>query len=993
MAFVNRGRESEFSLKIDDFEEFFLALNGVKPFPWQSRLLRQIVTGKWPELIDLPTSSGKTAILDIALFHLALEAEKPPSDRSSRVRIFFVVDRRVVVDEAFLRAQRIAKKLMEALKEKKGIVHEVATKLAAIAGNHNSEPLMVIRLRGGLPRERTFITNPAQPSVIVSTIDQVGSRLLFKGYGVSKSMNPIHAALIGVDSLIILDEAHISQPFSDTLNWINHYQSDKWRDKLVSKPIKIVRMSATYSSALEGESFHLEPDDLSNETLSKRLICSKMTKFVSVNGDSTKTEETKTHLSKSIVKEARSLMELLQSRTQEPCVVGIVANTVATARMAFKELGDDKTVDSVLLIGRIRAYDRDKLVDEYLPRIRANRTEEDNQKSLFVVATQTIEVGADIDFDGLVTEIAPLDVLQQRFGRLDRLGRLSQSNAVIITVNYEKTDIIDPIYGEALTKTSKWLEKTIKKIRNSRERAIDLGVMSLKKILPDQDELKSLVAPVSLSPILMPSHLDMLVQTNPPADVQPEISFYLHGLDSQPEDVQLVWRSDLPRNITSEKEDDIIRAVAILPPSQGETLSVPIWHARGIFSDSYQGEMTDQEGVGTQTNVRGSKINSGRYAVRWLGADDSIVIYDPREIAPGDTLVIPAAYGGTDRYGWNPKEVPTEDVSDFAAQKYRGMLVLRLNGNLIANWLNDDLPEDSLPDLKVTLKKIVSDAIKDFKEDLEPSTICNNAAERILEIDGIRNEVRTVLEQGVEGYVYPSPEDVWGFILFAKPRVSAVEFTDEDDSSSLGSKVTLEEHSRQVGNLAKQFSELAGISSDLVSIVSMAGRLHDIGKADPRFQAWLRGGEWFSEPDEEHLLAKSDAFRLGDWNGVNRARIESGYPKGARHECYSAAIVARNLIALKNISDPELLLYLIGTHHGRGRPFMPAITDGGVSAITLKFDYMEFCFEGNHNLDLLNSAWPEKFWSLNRKYGYWGLAYLETLVRLADHKCSSGHGV
>ena len=63
-------------LSIEQFPDFFRALygNNREPFPWQTMLVKRVVEKGWPNLLDLPTASGKTACIDIAVFALAVQS-------------------------------------------------------------------------------------------------------------------------------------------------------------------------------------------------------------------------------------------------------------------------------------------------------------------------------------------------------------------------------------------------------------------------------------------------------------------------------------------------------------------------------------------------------------------------------------------------------------------------------------------------------------------------------------------------------------------------------------------------------------------------------------------------------------------------------------------------------------------------------------------------------------------------------------------------------
>ncbi|MBL8140061.1 MAG: type I-U CRISPR-associated helicase/endonuclease Cas3 [Acidobacteria bacterium] len=957
-------------LSIDDFNSFFQAVNGYEPFPWQERLARQVEDTGWPALLDLPTGAGKTAALDVAVFALALDAGRP--QRRAPLRIVYVVDRRTIVDQAHARAEGA---LRHALRRASSpVVASVRDRLASFSAAKN--PLATVLLRGGIARDDSWARTPDQPLIVVSTVDQVGSRLLFRGYGVADSMRPVHAGLLGHDVLFLLDEVHLSNPFRETLTAIaDRYRG--WAERSLPVPFRVVEMSATPGS--RGiEVFHLAPSDHEHPTLARRLHVSKPAVLV---------ETPRRGFANAV--EAQVLPML----AGPGATVAVVVNRVRSARELHARLRGvvAPAVAVHLLTGRMRPIDRDALEASVVPRVKAGRQRRADDTPIVVVATQSIEAGADFDFDGLVTECASIDALKQRFGRLDRLGALAGGARGAIVASPD-TFADDPVYGDAIGATWRWLQDA------AVTGTVDVGSSALS--IPD--DAAHLLAPRPSAPILLPSHLDAWVQTSPTPEPDPDVALWLHGPQRGTADVQVVWRSDISEELLRQAiEGGPLRAAAAdlaigmvdaLPPVSAEAMSVPFIAARCWLAGEPEADASDVEGGADpdDTSDISAADRAGRPAILWLGESSAVIGADA--LRPGQTIVVPSSYGGIAHGNWAPDSLlPVSDVAEVAAARQRRRSVVRLHPSVMPPALGRP-PEPAPADSTDTDAPSDRELVLGWMSEIPASAECAEWREllALLEADGraIRVE-RMVAGIGEARFEY--------FIVTGAPRAAggATDVLPDDDRSSddeqssmTGARIGLAAHLDGVAALAASMGQRVGLPADVVSDVQWAAKWHDAGKADPRFQRWLHGGSEFRALVQAEPLAKSP-IRLGGRDAIRRARERAGYPAGTRHEFQSLALAdAAGAAWAERAVDADLVRHLVASHHGHARPLAPWVPEATPVDVAFSSGDIACAASSAHTLARLDSGIVDRFWILVQRYGWWGLAYLEAILRLADHRQS-----
>ena len=119
-----------------------------------------------------------------------------------------------------------------------------------------------------------------------------------------------------------------------------------------------------------------------------------------------------------IRKEEDNLIKLISSLYKQGGNIGIIVNTVKKAQDLAKVVEENFGNNSFELIhSRFIDTHRIKKEEELLKQIGKNASRPDKK---IYIGTQVIEQSLDIDFDIMITELAPIDLILQRIGRLQR---------------------------------------------------------------------------------------------------------------------------------------------------------------------------------------------------------------------------------------------------------------------------------------------------------------------------------------------------------------------------------------------------------------------------------------------------------------------------------------------------------------------------------------------------------------------------------------------
>jgi CRISPR-associated endonuclease/helicase Cas3 len=423
---------------------------------------------------------------------------------------------------------------------------------------------------------------------------------------------------------------------------------------------------------------------------------------------------------------------------------------------------------------------------------------------------------------------------------------------------------------------------------------------------------------------------------------------------------------------------------------------------------------------------------------------------DPNDLRPGDVIVIRGQDGGWNDLGHIPGSTtpnggdtggPNADAALAVDRAEQGNLiarrrsVLRLRADLLPpppptaraeaepaqadqvwigpvhdvlqKWNPVEPPDDFFESLKDALASATKPSAGDERRD--------PAAARAR----IAYELSRLSVAKLRRAATPHPA-ADGLILSLPGRITLESAEEPEDADSDGEadelnvdrdrSITLDVHTDSVIQATNRFASCLPSKGQIQAAVTRAAQLHDLGKLDSRWQGMIRAGLPPAQVRNLSPLAKSDApIRTRAEYEAARRRVE--LPRGFRHEMLSMQIAehatcheGKPLLHDLPAELRDLVLHLIASHHGHARPLAPVVIDeepvplpafelrkadgNGAGPSLQAVDASRRAAWEQVPAHRLDSGVCDRFWTLTRRYGWWGLAYLESILRLADRTAS-----
>jgi CRISPR-associated endonuclease/helicase Cas3 len=925
----------------DLFARAFHELTGNAPFGWQRRLYDDFVAHRpdmprIPPAVDIPTGLGKTSIIHIWLLALAAQAEAGAVFLPRR--LVYVVDRRTVVDQSTDVAVSIRERLLA--KEPPELIREVKRRLGRLAADAE-KPLAISTLRGEFADNKEWQADPARAAIIVGTVDMIGSRLLFSGYGVSRKMRPFHAGLLGQDALIVHDEAHLSPAFGKLIKGIEGIQTAANEPR----PIRVVELSATRrgDEKRPEEPFALTEEEKSDPAVAKRLRAAKALTLDALDRPETLAE---------------TLVGAAISHATPPARVLIYVRSPDMARKVAALLPKDRVA---ILTGTIRGHERDQLAadpatiaDETLRRraeiFRGFRADRDRSQPLpaseYLVATSAGEVGIDLDADHMVSDLTTLDSMIQRLGRVNRLGEGDAKVDVVVAPREKRKGADDSSDDDGERIAATWA--ALQSLPVDEEGRHAASPAALRKMVVDlgAEGIGNCFSKEPLRPALTRALIDAWSMTSLKEHLgRPDVAPWLHGWVEDEQRTRLVWRRVLPvrikddaKKITAELEDYLEAA----PVHVSEVLDTYTSTIAKLLQDRaktmLKSKDADESEVEEEREVNGSED------------EDSNAPLDPLR-RPSIAAVVLASNGDVERV------MRLGEITDAKPEALRSMIVGRTvivdariggldgTGHLDAKAkvvpTLDGGPSDSRGWTEESLRKIGYRATV-ARHESEPLAGWKVTYDRLIEIgDDEADDPSAALEWRVEEWV--------------GDRAA------ENETAQAKEDQVIEIHHARAEHWMGEIARLVALPDEERPTFTAVAAVHDLGKARKNWQAYA-GNPGFARYPQGLAKFKGRG---------NRHLLKIG-KETYRHE-FGSVRDARAHARMRDVPEGylrDLALHLIATHHGNGRPLIAPVDERDPVSVPLARDI------------------ALRFARLQKRLGPWGLAWRESLLRSADVSAS-----